>query len=235
MANHPIETDLNMNTHIITEQPMCIKKPLLKKENIFFILLLPVIFLTKACHSSPDVASIVRKANVVYDSAFFQTGHPHIPLYVANGIIGGCFDHGDVPLDPPQGALFEHLALVLDVALHAVDEVGHQVEALLQHHRHAGEGLVDRVARRHHGVEAPRQQRQTAGHDPAVVDLEHPEREQEQRAAEDPDGVHGRASREALSTPGRPPLRPAQGPAQRRRWRPKAPITRACSCAWVIR
>lgn len=103
MANHPIETDLNMNTHIITEQPMCIKKPLLKKENIFFILLLPVIFLTKACHSSPDVASIVRKANVVYDSAFFQTGHPHIPLYVANGIIGGCFDHMGFQSRPNTG------------------------------------------------------------------------------------------------------------------------------------
>jgi hypothetical protein len=34
----------------------------------------------------------VRRANVVYDLESFQTGNMHVPPYVANGIVGGCFD-----------------------------------------------------------------------------------------------------------------------------------------------
>ena len=39
-----------------------------------------------------DTLEMTRKGNMIYDSAFFQSGQPHVPLYVANGSIGGCFD-----------------------------------------------------------------------------------------------------------------------------------------------
>lgn len=54
----------------------------------------------------PDGASIpalVRKSNVVYDSASFQTGYMHIPPYIANGILGGCFDHMGFQSMPNKG------------------------------------------------------------------------------------------------------------------------------------
>jgi hypothetical protein len=51
-------------------------------------------------YSAPE---IVRKANVVYDSAAFQTGHMHIPPYIANGVIGGCFDHMGFQHQPNKG------------------------------------------------------------------------------------------------------------------------------------
>ncbi len=50
------------------------------------------------------VASIVRASNIVYDSVFFQTGYSHVPLYVANGILGGCFDHMGFQSRPYTGA-----------------------------------------------------------------------------------------------------------------------------------
>ena len=37
----------------------------------------------------------LRRANVVYDLDSFETGAPHVPPFVSNGILGGCFDlHG---------------------------------------------------------------------------------------------------------------------------------------------
>lgn len=49
------------------------------------------------------IPSLVRKSNVVYDSASFQTGYMHIPPYVANGILGGCFDHMGFQSMPNKG------------------------------------------------------------------------------------------------------------------------------------
>ena len=38
---------------------------------------------------------IVRRANVVYTLDSFQTGIPHVPPFLSNGVLGGCFDlHG---------------------------------------------------------------------------------------------------------------------------------------------
>lgn len=80
--------------------------------NIAFCL---VLWIYPACQAqtgaapnlSKSVAEIVRKANVVYDSTEFQTGHPYVPLLVSNGIVGGCFDHTGFQSTPnydyPQG------------------------------------------------------------------------------------------------------------------------------------
>ncbi len=40
-----------------------------------------------------DASAIIRKSNIIYDSASFQSGIPLVPPYLSNGIIGGCFDH----------------------------------------------------------------------------------------------------------------------------------------------
>ncbi len=53
--------------------------------------------------SPAPVADIVRKANVIYDSAEFQKGIMHVPLYLSNGIIGGCFDHMGFQSLPNKG------------------------------------------------------------------------------------------------------------------------------------
>ena len=50
-----------------------------------------------------ELAKIVRKGNIFYDSAAFQTGAPHVPPYAANGIIGGCFDHMGFQSRPNTG------------------------------------------------------------------------------------------------------------------------------------
>lgn len=34
----------------------------------------------------------IRRGNFVYPLSFFQTGAPHVPIHVANGALGGCFD-----------------------------------------------------------------------------------------------------------------------------------------------
>ena len=68
------------------------------------ILLLILITATLACSRKPDVSLIVRKANIAYDSAWFQLGHSHVPLYVANGIVGGCFDHMGFQYRPNTGS-----------------------------------------------------------------------------------------------------------------------------------
>ncbi len=48
-------------------------------------------------------AAMIRRANVVYDSAAFQTGSPHVPPYISNGILGGCFDHMGFQSRPNKG------------------------------------------------------------------------------------------------------------------------------------
>lgn len=50
-----------------------------------------------------SVAEIVRKANVLYDSAEFQTGYRHVPPYISNGILGGSFDHMGLQSRPNKG------------------------------------------------------------------------------------------------------------------------------------
>ncbi|MDD6210755.1 MAG: hypothetical protein PUB21_09150 [Bacteroidales bacterium] len=52
---------------------------------------------------SRDLEQIVRRGNVVYDMDELQTGHPHIPLLVSNGIVGGCFDHMGFQSRPNTG------------------------------------------------------------------------------------------------------------------------------------
>lgn len=34
----------------------------------------------------------IRRGNFLYRKSFFQTGAPHVPIHVANGAVGGCFD-----------------------------------------------------------------------------------------------------------------------------------------------
>jgi hypothetical protein len=46
------------------------------------------------------ISKAVRRANVVYDLAEFQTGHEYIPPYLANGWVGGCFDEFGFPSKP---------------------------------------------------------------------------------------------------------------------------------------
>jgi len=46
------------------------------------------------------VSKAVRRANVVYDLAEFQTGHEYIPPYLANGWVGGSFDEFGFPSKP---------------------------------------------------------------------------------------------------------------------------------------
>ncbi|MFW6371718.1 MAG: glycosyl hydrolase family 95 catalytic domain-containing protein, partial [Bacteroidota bacterium] len=53
--------------------------------------------------STEKVPSIVRRANVAYDSVSFQSGIPHVPLYIANGIVGGSFDHMGFQSRPNTG------------------------------------------------------------------------------------------------------------------------------------
>lgn len=53
--------------------------------------------------ASNSVANIVRKANLVYDSAEFQTGYRHVPPYLSNGIVGGSFDHMGFQSRPNKG------------------------------------------------------------------------------------------------------------------------------------
>lgn len=38
------------------------------------------------------MAELIRRGNFLYGRSFFQTGAPHVPIYVANGAVGGCFD-----------------------------------------------------------------------------------------------------------------------------------------------
>lgn len=57
----------------------------------------------KETKPAADLATTVRRANVVYDSATFQSGLAHVPPYVANGILGGCFDHMGFQSLPQHG------------------------------------------------------------------------------------------------------------------------------------
>lgn len=36
--------------------------------------------------------AVIRRGNFSYDRTFLQTGAPHVPIYVANGVMGGAFD-----------------------------------------------------------------------------------------------------------------------------------------------
>jgi len=49
------------------------------------------------------IAKAVRRANVVYDLAEFQSGHEYLPPYLANGWIGGCLDEFGFPAKPNFG------------------------------------------------------------------------------------------------------------------------------------
>ncbi len=49
------------------------------------------------------VSDLVRKSNIVYDSISFQSGIPLVPLYIANGVLGGSFDHLGFQHTPNKG------------------------------------------------------------------------------------------------------------------------------------
>ncbi|MFP4060448.1 MAG: hypothetical protein ACLFUC_08200 [Bacteroidales bacterium] len=79
------------------------KIPELSQKNFFWLVILPgLLLIVSSCdtgHKSRlpfndnQMEAAVTKANIVYDSTFFQSGIAHVPLYVSNGIVGGCFDH----------------------------------------------------------------------------------------------------------------------------------------------
>lgn len=77
------------------------------RRTLLFTALTAIVLVTACNPRRPDpgysAADIIRKANVVYDSAAFQTGHMHIPPYIANGVIGGCFDHTGFQHQPNKG------------------------------------------------------------------------------------------------------------------------------------
>lgn len=50
-----------------------------------------------------DVPELVRKSNIVYDSSTFQSGIPLVPPYIANGVLGGSFDHLGFQHTPNKG------------------------------------------------------------------------------------------------------------------------------------
>ena len=50
-----------------------------------------------------SIADRIRKSNVVYNVAEFQKGIMHVPPYIANGIVGGCFDHMGFQSLPRKG------------------------------------------------------------------------------------------------------------------------------------
>ena len=80
----------------------------MQTNRTFTLLLLTSILLFFACRPERSASElspqkIIRKANVVYDSASFQTGHMHIPPYIANGVLGGCFDHMGFQHQPNKG------------------------------------------------------------------------------------------------------------------------------------
>jgi len=72
-------------------------------KKIFLLCVVFMLALVGCTNKEPDIASIVQRANVVYDSIWFQKGYSHVPLYVANGIIGGCFDHMGFQSRPNTG------------------------------------------------------------------------------------------------------------------------------------
>jgi hypothetical protein len=49
------------------------------------------------------LSRVVRRANVAYDLESFQSGIPHVPPYVSNGVVGGCFDHFGFQSRPDTG------------------------------------------------------------------------------------------------------------------------------------
>ncbi len=86
---------------------------LFKKTFVFQWLFIVLLLSMAACEKTlekeqkslnqEELPEIVRKANVLYDSAAFQTGAAHVPPYAANGIIGGCFDHMGFQSRPNTG------------------------------------------------------------------------------------------------------------------------------------
>ena len=71
----------------------------LKRFVIYSFSLLSVFLLLGGCCSGKNrtnehnVSTMVRRGNVVYDISELETGAPHLPLFVSNGIVGACFDH----------------------------------------------------------------------------------------------------------------------------------------------
>lgn len=49
------------------------------------------------------VDKAVHRADITYDLDSFQSGVPLVPLYVSNGIVGGCFDHFGFQSNPNTG------------------------------------------------------------------------------------------------------------------------------------
>lgn len=79
------------------------KRTEVMKNHSIFILIIGFAILS-SCNQGPgdivgvqvydtDPSALIRKSNIVYDSASFQSGAAHVPPYLSNGILGGCFDH----------------------------------------------------------------------------------------------------------------------------------------------
>ena len=74
-----------------------------------FIKLLIILVTIFSCEkTSPSETNSVElvhlnRSNVTYDSSEFQKGHMHVPPYIANGVIGGCFDHMGFQSLPNKG------------------------------------------------------------------------------------------------------------------------------------
>ncbi len=85
-----------------------------------------------AVHMIPDLASAVATGDIVYDNAFLQSGAIFIPLYVANGYIGGSFDefgfHSRSNFDTDNGRT--HLACVNHYSKRLDNNGGHILRSL---------------------------------------------------------------------------------------------------------
>ncbi|TVQ11167.1 MAG: hypothetical protein EA361_12995 [Bacteroidetes bacterium] len=52
---------------------------------------------------SDEISALIRKSNIIYDSLSFQSGIPLVPPYIANGVVGGSFDHMGFQHTPNKG------------------------------------------------------------------------------------------------------------------------------------
>ena len=78
------------------------------KKITFFTSLLLSVLLISCCSENKrqgrSLAEIVRRGNVVYTIPELQTGHPHVPLLISNGVVGACFDHMGFQSRPTTGS-----------------------------------------------------------------------------------------------------------------------------------
>jgi len=82
-----------------------------RNKPAFLLLALLILFLN--CQTDHDdsfhiaekeeLSALVRKSNILYDSVSFQTGIPLVPPYIANGVVGGSFDHLGFQNTPNKG------------------------------------------------------------------------------------------------------------------------------------